>query len=276
MKKLFDKVAIVGTGLIGGSMALAIKKKRLANEVIGVSRHRKTLLIAKRNGIIDRGSQDFSIIKDADLVVLAAPVNTILNSAEPISKIIRPDCIVTDVGSTKREIVSKLGMIFPGYVGSHPLAGSEKRGVLNADAGIFCGTLCILTPTRKTDKQALGKIKKLWNALGARVLLLPADSHDKILSFVSHLPHVAAFSLISIVPGKYLKFAASGLKDTTRIASSDSQLWSDIFLSNPKNISKAISLLQDVLSRIKSAIDKKDRKLLSSILKEAKKKRESL
>ena len=276
MKKLFNRVAIVGTGLIGGSMALAIKKKRLANEIIGVSRHKKTLSTAKKNGVIDRGSQDLNIIKDADLVVLAAPVNTILNLAEQISKIIRADCIVTDVGSTKREIVSKLETVFPGYVGSHPLAGSEKRGVLNADAGIFRGTLCILTPTRRTDKQALGKIEKLWNALGARVLLLPADSHDKILSFVSHLPHVAAFSLISIVPGKYLKFAASGLKDTTRIASSDSQLWSDIFLSNSKNISAAISLLQGVLSRIKSAINKKDSKLLSSILKEAKKKRESL
>jgi len=276
MKKLFNKVAIVGTGLIGGSMALAIKKQRLANEIIGVSRHKKSLLAAKKNGVIDRGSQDLNIIKDADLVVLAAPVNTILNLAEQISKIVKPGCIVTDVGSTKREIVSKLEKLFPGYVGSHPLAGSEKRGVLNADAGIFRGTLCILTPTKKTDQHALSKIKKLWNALGARVLLLPADRHDKILSFVSHLPHVAAFSLISIVPGKYLKFAASGLKDTTRIASSDSQLWSDIFLSNPENISNAISLLQDVLSRIKSAINKKDRKLLSSILKEAKKKRESL
>jgi len=276
MKKLFNKVAIVGTGLVGGSMALAIKKKRLANEVIGVSRHKKTLFTAKKNGIIDRGSQDFDIIKDADLVVLAAPVNTILNLAKPISKIVKPGCIVTDVGSTKRQIVSNLQMVFPGYVGSHPLAGSEKRGVDNAEAGIFCGTLCILTPTGKTDKRALEKIKKLWNALGARVLLLPADSHDKILSFVSHLPHVVAFSLISIVPGKYLKFAASGLKDATRIASSDSQLWSDIFLSNPKNISTAISLFQDVLSRVKTAIDKKDRKLLVSILKEAKKKRESL
>jgi len=276
MKKLFDKVAIVGTGLIGGSMALAIKKKRLANEVIGVSRHKETLSTAKKNGVIDRGSQDLNIIKDADLVVLAAPVDTILNLAEPISKIVKPGCIVTDVGSTKREIVARLEMVFPGYVGSHPLAGSEKRGVVNAEAGIFCGTLCILTPTRRTDKQALNKIKKLWDALGARVMLLPADSHDKILSFVSHLPHIAAFSLISIVPAKYLKFAASGLKDTTRIASSDSQLWSDIFLSNPKNINTAISLLEDALSRIKTAIQKKDRKLLASILKEAKKKRESL
>ncbi len=276
MKKLFNKVAIVGTGLIGGSMALAIKKKGLANEVIGVSRHKKSLLTAKKNGVIYRGSQNLGIIKDADLVVLAAPVNTILNLAEPISKIVKPDCIVTDVGSTKREIVSELEMVFPGYVGSHPLAGSEKRGVVNAEAGIFCGTLCILTPTRKTDKKALDKIKKLWDAFGARVLLLPAGSHDKILSFVSHLPHVAAFSLISIIPEKYLKFAASGLKDTTRIAASDSQLWSDIFLSNSKNISTAISSLQDVLSRIKSAINRKDRKLLASILKEAKKKRESL
>ncbi len=276
MKRLFDKVAIVGTGLIGGSMASAIKKKRLANEIIGVSRHKESLSTAKSRGIIDKGSQDLSIIRDADLVVLATPVNAILDSAERISKIVKPGCVVTDVGSTKRRIVSRLEKVFPGYVGSHPLAGSEKRGIFNADSGIFRGTLCILTPTRKTDKAALNKIRKLWASLGARVILLPPDEHDKILSFVSHLPHVAAFSLISIVPGGYLKFAASGLKDTTRVAASDAVLWSDIFLSNPKNISKAISSFRDVLSRIKSAVDRNDRRSLTAILKKAKKKRESL
>lgn len=276
MKKLFNKVAIVGTGLIGGSMALAIKKKRLADEVIGVSRHKKTLLAAKNNGAIDRGSQDINIIKGADLVVLATPVNTVLDLALPISKIIKPDCIVTDVGSTKKEIVSKLEIIFPRYIGSHPLAGSERRGIDNADAGIFQGSLCILTPTKKTDKGALNKIKKLWNILGVKPVFLTPDTHDKILSFVSHLPHVAAFSLIGTVPRKYLRFAASGLKDTTRIAASDSELWSDIFLSNPKNIANAIDLLQKALSRIKSALNKRDKKLLALILKEAKKKREAL
>lgn len=274
--RLFNKVAIVGTGLIGGSVALAIRKKRLAKEVIGVSRHKKSILLAKRIGAIDRGSQRLDIIKDADLVILATPVNTIMDLAPLISKIIAKECIITDVGSTKKEIVFKLSKIFPGYVGSHPLAGSEKRGVVNAHPGIFKDSLCILTPVKNTNKRALGKIKTLWRHLGAKTVLLSPSGHDRILSFISHLPHVAAFSLIGIIPKEYLSFASTGLGDTTRIAASDSELWADILLSNRKNIIKNIGLLQDSLSLIKLAVQKKDRKRLRLILKEAKEKRETL
>jgi len=273
---MFNKVAIVGTGLIGGSIALAIKKKRLAKVVVGVSRHKKTLLLAKKIMVIDKGSQELNIIKDADLVILATPVDTIINLAAKIYPFVKKGCIVSDVGSTKREIVSKLERIFPRYIGSHPLAGSEKRGVVNANPSIIKGSLCILTPTKNTDKEALEKIKRLWSELGARVAFLPPDAHDKILSFVSHLPHLVAFSLIDIIPKEYLRLASSGLKDTTRIAASDSEIWCDIFLSNQKNILKSIGLFQNNLSRIKSAIQRKDKKLLNKIIKEAKKKRNSL
>ena len=273
---MFNKVAIVGTGLIGGSIALAIKKKRLAKVVVGVSRHKKTLLLAKKIMAIDKGSQELNIIKDADLVILATPVDTIINLAAKIYPFVKKGCIVSDVGSTKREIVSKLERIFPRYIGSHPLAGSEKRGVVNANPSIIKGSLCILTPTKNTDKEALEKIKRLWSELGARVAFLPPDAHDKILSFVSHLPHLVVFSLIDIIPKEYLRLASSGLKDTTRIAASDSEIWCDIFLSNQKNILKSIGLFQNNLSRIKSAIQRKDKKLLNKIIKEAKKKRNSL
>ena len=273
---MFNKVAIVGTGLIGGSIALAIKKKRLAKVVVGVSRHKKTLLLAKKIMAIDKGSQELNIIKDADLVILATPVDTIINLAAKIPPFIKKDCIVSDVGSTKQEIVSKLERIFPRYIGSHPLAGSEKRGVVNANPSIIKGSLCILTPTKNTDKEALEKIKRLWSELGARVVFLAPDAHDKILSFVSHLPHLVAFSLIDIIPKEYLRLASSGLKDTTRIAASDSELWTDIFLSNQKNILKSIGFFQSNLSRIKSAIQRKDKKLLDKILKEAKSKRNNL
>jgi len=274
--KLFHKVAIVGTGLIGGSLALAIKKQRLADEVIGVSRRKNTLLLAKKNRSIDKGSQDINIIKDADLVILATPVSIILKLAPKISKIIKRDCIVTDVGSTKQEIVSRLERIFLNYVGSHPLSGSEKRGILNAGPLIFKDSLCILTPTKNTDERSLSKIKQLWNLVGTKVVFLTPDAHDKILSFTSHLPHIVAFSLIGAVPRKYFKFSATGLKDTTRIAASDSQIWCDIFLSNQKNIVRAMESFQERLSKIKSAINKKDKKLLHLILKEAKVKRGSL
>lgn len=274
--RLFNKVAIIGIGLIGGSMALDIKKKRLAHQIIGVSRHKSSLIWGKKSRVIDKGSQHLSIIQDADLVVLATPVNTILKLADVIVRFIRKDCIVTDVGSTKKEIVSKLSKIFPNYVGSHPLSGSEKRGITNAQADIFKNSLCILTPTKNTPPKVLKKIENLWNQLGARVVVLSPDTHDRILSFVSHLPHVIAFSSIGVVPDKYLKFGANGLKDTTRIALSDSRLWADIFLSNRKNIRKSIESFQDNLSRIKSAINKRDEKTLIKILKKAKAKRETL
>ena len=274
--RLFNKVAIIGTGLIGGSMALAIKKKCLAHQIIGVSRHKNTLIWGKKSRVIDKGSQDLSIIQDADLVVLATPVNTILKLAGIILKFIRKDSIVTDVGSTKKEIVSKLSKIFPNYVGSHPLAGSEKRGLVNASTDIFKNSLCILTPAKNTNPKALKRIKDLWNRLGARVIFLSPDTHDRILSFVSHLPHVIAFSLIDIVPDKYLKFGATGLKDTTRIALSDSRLWVDILLSNRENMLKAIEDFEHNLSRIKSAINKREERTLIKILKRAKGKREIL
>jgi len=274
--RLFNKVAIVGTGLIGGSIALAIKKMGLSDEVVGVSRHKKNLLLAKRRGAIDAGSQALDIIRDADLLILATPVNTIIGLTPKIAKIVKRECIVTDVGSTKKEIVSILGKVFPNYVGSHPLAGSEKRSITNAHAGIFKNSLCILTPTKNTPKRALNKIRVLWKRLGARTILFKPGTHDKILSFVSHLPHTVAFSLINSIPDDYLKFASTGLKDTTRIAASDSQLWADILLSNKKNMLKSIESFQHNLSKIKSAIQKKDKKGLVLILKKAQAKRTNL
>ena len=274
--RLFKKVAIVGTGLIGGSLGLVIKKQGLAAEVVGISRHKKNLLLAQRRGAIDRGSQSLEIINGADLLILATPVEVIMNLAPKISKIVSKDCIVTDVGSTKSEIVAHLSKIFPGYVGSHPLAGSEKRSIAYANTDIFKNSLCVLTPKKNTERKALNKLKILWAKAGARVVLLTPRSHDKILSFVSHLPHAVAFSLVSIMPEKFLKFASTGLKDTTRIASSDSELWAEIFLSNPDNILKAIRSLEGKIAEVKKAIQKKDKQKLLKILKEAKRKRDSL
>lgn len=274
--RLFNKVAIVGTGLIGGSIALAIKRKRLAREIIGVSRHKKSLLLAKRKGAIDKGSQKLSIIKDADLLILATPVKAIINLAPKIAGIVKKECIVTDVGSAKEEIVSVFEKIFPNYVGSHPLAGSEKRSIANAHPDIFKGSLCILTPTENTNNKALKKIKVLWAKIGVKLVLLNPVIHDKILSFVSHLPHAVAFSLMGTMPQGYLKFASGGLKDTTRIVASDSELWSDIFLSNSKNVLEAIKSFRNNVSHLETALKKKDKKTLIHILREAQKKRASL
>jgi len=273
---LFNKVAIIGVGLIGGSIGLAIKKRGLAAEVVGMSRRKKSLRTALQKGAIDRGAQEMGIVRGADLMIFATPVSLILKLAPLLRKIIKPECIVSDVGSTKKEIVSRLEKIFPNYVGCHPLAGSEKRGIAHARPDIFRNSLCIMTPTKNTKAKVKEKVKKLWNQLGAKVVYLDAKVHDEALSFSSHLPHLAAFSLIGIVPRKYLRFAAGGLKDSTRIAASDSQLWADIFLSNKTNVLSAVDALQGNLSRIKSAIKKKDKGLLIKILKEAQAKREFL
>ena len=271
----FRSVAIIGVGLVGGSLALALKKKKLVGEIIGVGRRRKNLSLAKKLGIIDRGSLDAQILESADLVILATPVETVIKIAKRISPVLKKNCIVTDVGSTKEKIVQELDKLFPNFLGAHPLAGSEKRGLKFAKADIFEGSLCILTPTGKTKPRALREIKILWERLGARTVSLSPCAHDRITAFVSHLPHIAVFSLINSIPKKYLKFAASGLKDTTRIAASDEQLWADIFLSNENSL-KVIDLFQDNLTGIKRAIKNRDRKSLVRILKNAKIKRESL
>lgn len=274
--KLFKKVAIVGTGLIGGSIGLAIRNKHLAEEVIGISRRRKSIRYALRKGAIDRGSQDLKIIRGCDAVILAMPVETIIKMAPAISKLISRDCLLTDVGSTKAEIVRTLSGIFSNFIGSHPLAGSEKTGVLQAHQDMFEGSLCILTPTARTSSLVLKRIKALWQRLGAKTVLLTPESHDKILSLVSHLPHVAAFALMNIIPTDCLMYAANGLKDTTRIARSDSELWAQIFLSNRKNMLRSIELFEAQLSRIKSAVKRKDKLLLKEILEQARKRRECL
>ncbi|MBI4706559.1 MAG: prephenate dehydrogenase [Candidatus Omnitrophica bacterium] len=272
---MFRKVAIIGTGLIGGSIGLALKKHRLAAEVVGVSRHKESISLARKTGAIDNGGTSLEIIRGADLVIFATPVNVIIDLAPKVAKIIERNCIVTDVASTKEEIVRLLEKIFPDFVGGHPLAGSEKRSISYASAGIFQGSVCLLTPAKKTKQDSLRKIRTLWENIGAKVILLSAPEHDKVLAMVSHLPHIAAFSLINSVPKGYLKFAAGGLKDTTRIAASDAEIWAQIFMSNRKNVLKSIEALERNISVIKSAI-KQNKKQLSVILNAAKNKRESV
>ena len=271
--KLFRKVAIIGTGLIGGSLALAIRKKHLAAQVGGVGRHRQTIRQAKAKGAIDEGSLSLGIIRDADLVVLATPVNAILSLAPAVAKIIPRGCVVTDVGSTKLQICRRLEKIFPHFVGSHPLAGSERGGIRNCDAGIFAGSLCLLTPAAHASPRALRKLRLLWSRLGAKTVLLSAAEHDRILSFTSHLPHALAFSLVSSVPSRFLKFSSGSLKSTTRITSSDAGLWSDIFLTNREELLKAIGIFEARLSSLKSAVSRKDAPALKRFLRQARKKK---
>jgi len=218
---------------------------------------------------------NIEVVRGADLVILATPVDSILKLSEKLSSIVSRECIVTDVGSTKSEIVSKLEMLFPNFIGTHPLAGSEKRGSLHAQPDIFDGCLCILTPTKKTPSRVTKRIRLLWKSLGAKTVSLSPNDHDKIIAFVSHLPHLIAFSLIGSVPKEFLGFAASGLKDTTRIASSDSRLWAEIFLSNRSFLS-SIRQFERVLGSFKKAIKDRDKGKLMQVMNSARRKKEVL
>lgn len=279
-RKLFNKVAIVGVGLIGGSLGMAIKKRRLAKEVVGLARRKAAITDAIRQKAIDKGFLDAGpAIKNADLVVLATPVKTIIDIIPRIKKYLKPGGVVTDVGGCKEKIVNHLEKKLPkgiSFVGSHPLAGSEKKGVSFAQSEIFRDSLCVITPTKKTSPVAIKRIRALWNSLGAKVMILNPRTHDKILASISHFPHVLAFNLIQSIPAGYLKFSARGLKDITRIASSDPFLWKDIILMNDRNILKAIDDFQARLTSFKKLIVKKDGRALLNLLKEAKLKRDSL
>ena len=274
--KLFSKVAIVGLGLIGGSIALACKKNKIAGSIIGISRRKSTLANAKKIGIFDCVSGDIRRVEGCDLLIFATPVGTTLRLAPRVRQVIADECIVTDVGSTKEVVVAKLENLFPGFVGSHPLAGSEKSGIGNASSGLFKGSCWIVTPTARTNRLALDKIMLFSRRLGAHARCISPALHDIILSFTSHLPHAAAFSLITTVPVRYLPWSAGGLRDTTRVAASEAELWADIFLTNRNNVLGAIGLLQQNVAKIKSAIAKNDRGVLIKILKHAKDKRVAL
>ncbi len=274
--KMFNQVVIIGTGLIGGSIGIALKKQQLAAKVTGLSRNRRNAELAKRAGAIDQVACSLDVVSCADLVILATPVDTIMEFAGEISKLIKKDCLVIDVGSTKERIVSKLSTLMPNFVGCHPLAGSEKKGAVNLKNGIFKDSICLITPTPKTDRRALNKVKRLWKSLGAKNVVLSPKAHDRALAFTSHLPHAVAFSLISSVPEKSLFLGSNGLKDTTRISVSAAGLWSQIFLTNRANILGAISAFQSQLAALKLAIKNNNKTRLIKILDAANKKREKL
>ncbi|MFP4473362.1 MAG: prephenate dehydrogenase [Candidatus Omnitrophota bacterium] len=276
-KQLFRKVTIIGVGLMGGSLGKAIKKQGLAREVAGLSRKAASLSAAQKAGAIDMGTHDIKkAVANADLVVLATPVSVVPKMFEMIAPHIRRNTIVTDVGSTKVSIVRAAGETLPNasyFVGSHPLAGSEKRGAEHADENLYRGAVCIMTPAEGANRQAVDRVKKLWSRVGSQVKILPPEEHDEVLAAVSHVPHLLAYALMRYMPQNYLPFAAGGLKDTTRIAASSPQVWSDISLANSRNILKSLDAVIEELSHLRRGIIEKDDKALMQIFKTAQAKR---
>jgi prephenate dehydrogenase len=263
----FKKVAIIGAGFMGGSLGLSLKKKRLADCVWALARNQKRARDLRSLRIFDRVSADCrTALEGADLVVLATPVSKIIKYIEEIAPLIDKKTIVTDIGSTKKDIMRKARKhLRDNFVGSHPLCGSEKKGAKNARSGLFEGSPCIITPIKKN--KALKDILRLWKVLGCRVSVLNATRHDQILAYLSGLPHLVSFSLTQTLPSSFSKFAAGSFKDLTRISASEGQLWADIFLSNTRNIKIATRAFLRNMEGLLSCISKKNKKKLRSWLK---------
>ena len=237
---LFDRITIVGLGLMGGSLGMAIRRRKLAGEVVGLSRHASTIREAVRGGAIEWGTTDAKrAVHDADLVVLATPVGAIVPTAKRLARLMPAGSILTDVGSTKGQIVRELERALPksvAFVGAHPLAGSEQQGIGAARADLYDDSLCVVTATARTSARALKLVKQLWRPLVQRVLVMDPATHDRLLADVSHLPHALAFCLAQAAKPQARAIAPRSFLDMTRIAQSDPALWADIFLSNRQAI----------------------------------------
>ena len=235
--KPVDQLTIVGVGLIGGSVGLAAKTRGLARRVVGVGRDDRNLARAHANGAIDSFTTDLKeAASEADLIVVCTPVNRVASDVRTAAHAAPARCLITDVGSTKGNIVRDLDGSMPDagatFVGSHPLAGSEKRGSANSKADLFNDRLVIVTPTSDTDPEAIAVIELFWNRLGARVMRMDPFEHDKALSMTSHLPHAVASGVSGVTPPGWLPLTAGGFRDTTRIAAGDPELWAAIFEAN--------------------------------------------
>jgi len=277
MSILFNNVTIIGVGLIGGSLAKVLKTKNLAGRIIGAGRSRTTLELALKIGVIDGiGQGSARAVEGADLVILASPVGTFEAIVREIAPHLGPGAILTDVGSVKGTLIRQIEDILPQpaqYVPAHPIAGREKSGVAESTETLFQGRRCILTPTVRTDRKALGSVRDMWTAAGAEVTVMDADLHDKVFAAVSHLPHVAAFAMMSAVADlntgtrDYLQFSGAGFRDFTRIAASSPEMWRDICLMNRDNLVQMIDRYVSSLNRFKRDIAAGDGNRLEKHLK---------
>lgn len=286
---MFRHVTIIGLGLLGGSLGLVLREKGLAKTVVGIGRRRENLELAVRMGAIDRFTlEPLDEVSQSDLIVMATPVETYLPQIHTWGKALAPSTIVSDVGSVKGQLVSNLETQLPPstfFVGAHPIAGKEKSGVAHADSRLFQGARCVVTPTPRTNAQALEKICRLWEAAGSVVLSMDPMEHDWVLGAVSHLPHVAAFSLMHTLQAlqehtphapDLLDFSGGGLRDTTRIAASSPEMWRDICVANHENLVKMVDQYIHQLQEFRELLKNRDAPGLYKAIALAKESRERL
>ena len=294
----WNKVVIVGVGLLGGSVGLGLRKRGLASEIVGVDRDPTALRRAENSRAIDSSESSLPrAIAGAELVVLCTPIDFIPKSALETLRDVNFAGVVTDVGSTKRSIIAELNQAIgsetesrfedrPGkhsapnmlsrFVGSHPLAGGERSGPEHADPDLFVDAVTILVPLPQTTAATKQTIASLWTSLGSRLETLESDTHDQIMAAVSHLPHLVASALSASTPQDALPFAANGWRDSTRIAAGDAALWASILLDNRDNLLASINRFDAQVTQLKTALQNRDRETLLQLLQTGKNHRDSL
>jgi len=259
--KSVKKITILGVGFMGGSLALAIKKNFRGISVTGYARSNDTYKKLSKLNIVDKVEKDLAkAVCGSDIVVLAAPIYSIIDYFKKIAPFLKQGTIVIDLGSTKELIEKKALKYLPKntyFIGCHPLCGSDKSGAQFSTSNLYKGAICLVSPAKSNI--ALHRIESLWKSIGCKVILVNAKTHDKILSSVSHLAHVISFSLTGFVPKAYLKFAATSLRDLTRISNSPAAVWADILVSNKNNVIRDTEKFVEGLEKLKALI-KKDKK----------------
>lgn len=281
MKVQWPTVAIVGVGLIGGSVGKTLKARRLAERIIGVGRSRQSLDDAVRTGAVGETSLDVAAaVSRANLVVVAAGVAAIPRLLDEIDAAVEPGTLITDAGSTKGTIVaawerrrrSRRGR----FVGGHPIAGSHRRGATAADATLFAGRVAVVTPAKATPARDTEDAAGFWASLGSTVFVMSPREHDKILAATSHAPHLVAAAIAAATPAATRRFTAGGWRDTTRIASGDPELWADILLDNATSVAAATRRIVGAADKLLEAIEAGDRRRLVSLLTRAKEDRDAV
>jgi prephenate dehydrogenase len=260
----FKKITIIGVGLLGGSIGLAAKRRRLAREIAGFVRRPASLKDCEKTGAVDYATTDLlAAVSSADLVILCTPLSQMRSRVLEMLPALKRGAIVTDVGSVKAGVVRELESLIQKsgahFVGSHPMAGAEKNGVCAARENLFKNAVCVVTPTEKSNAAAVRKVETFWKSLGARPLRLTPEKHDALVSRSSHLPHVAAAVLANLVlnpasPPVQAKLCATGFRDTTRIASGSPEMWRDIIQANRKNLRVALDDFVRELQKVQALL----------------------
>lgn len=272
---MFQHVGIIGLGLLGGSLAQAIKNKQLVPKVTGIARCQDTLAYAQEHGWIDHCFTEIQeSLSSCDLIILCTPVNQILQDIASLANYVHPKTLVTDVGSTKQDICRQGRACLPHFIGSHPLAGSEKTGLEHSRSDLFENRFCIITSDPEDNRDTLIKLEDFWVQLGAKVAFLTTEEHDRIMAYTSHLPHLIAANLIQSLAVKDSIFTAKGFWDTTRVASGSPQMWRDICQSNKKYLLEACETFKHELEQLKQMIQNDQTDDLQAWLQKAKEKRD--